>query len=45
MLSEADLGVAYHAKPKVAAVADARIDHHGLDSLLWSFGIPRADWA
>ena len=44
MLRAADLGVAYHAKPRVAAEADARIDHHGLDALLWGLGIPRAEW-
>ena len=45
MLRAADLGVAYHAKPAVAAEADAVIAHHGLDALLWGLGIPRADWA
>ncbi len=36
MLGEADLGIAYRAKPKVAAAADARLDHGDLESLLWS---------
>ena len=44
MIEEAGLGVAYRAKPALAAVADARLDHHGLDALLWAQGIPRAEW-
>ncbi|MEN3971570.1 phosphoserine phosphatase SerB [Sphingomicrobium sp. XHP0235] len=44
MLRAADMGVAYHAKPAVAAEADAVIAHHGLDALLWGLGLPRADW-
>jgi phosphoserine phosphatase len=44
MIEEAGLGVAYRAKPALAAVADARLDHHGLDALLWAQGIPRRDW-
>jgi phosphoserine phosphatase len=44
MVEEAGLGVAFHAKPALAAVADARIDHHGLEALLWAQGIPRAEW-
>ncbi|HET7709388.1 MAG TPA: phosphoserine phosphatase SerB [Sphingomicrobium sp.] len=44
MVKEAGLGVAYRAKPALAAVADARLDHHGLDALLWAQGIPRRDW-
>ena len=42
MIEEAGLGVAYRAKPALAEVADARLDHHGLDALLWAQGIPRA---
>jgi phosphoserine phosphatase len=34
MLSEAGLGVAFHAKPAVAAAAHARIDHADLTALL-----------
>lgn len=45
MIEAATLGIAYRAKPAVAAVADARLDHHRLDALLWSLGISRADWA
>ena len=44
MVEEAGLGIAYRAKPALAAVADARLDHHGLDALLWAQGIPRAEW-
>jgi phosphoserine phosphatase len=44
MVEEAGLGVAYRAKPALVAVADARLDHHGLDSLLWAQGIPRSRW-
>ena len=40
MIEEAGLGIAYRAKPALAAVADARLDHHGLDALLWAQGIP-----
>ena len=44
MVEAAGLGVAYRAKPALAAVAGARIDHHGLDALLWAQGIPRSEW-
>ena len=44
MIEEAGLGVAYRAKPILAEAADACLDHHGLDALLWSQGIPRRDW-
>jgi len=44
MLKAAGLGVAYRAKPKVAANADARIDHADLTALLYAQGIPRADF-
>jgi phosphoserine phosphatase len=44
MVEEAGLGVAYRAKPALAAIADACLDHHGLDALLWAQGIPRRDW-
>ena len=44
MLGEADLGIAFHAKPKVAAAAHARIDHGDLRSVLWGAGIRRKDW-
>ncbi len=44
MIVEAGLGIAYRAKPALAEVADARLDHHGLDALLWGQGIPRSEW-
>ncbi len=44
MVQEAGLGVAYRAKSALAEVADARLDHHGLDALLWAQGIRRRDW-
>ena len=44
MVREAGLGIAYRAKPALALVAGARLDHHGLDALLWAQGIPRAEW-
>ena len=44
MVQAAGLGVAYHAKPIVAAAAAARIDHGDLTALLYAQGIPRAEW-
>jgi len=44
MIQEAGLGVAYRAKPALAEVADARLEHHGLDALLWAQGIRKRDW-
>ena len=44
MIEAAGLGIAYRAKPALVAAADARLDHHGLDALLWAQGIPRAEW-
>jgi phosphoserine phosphatase len=44
MIRQAGLGVAYHAKPIVAAAAGARIDHGDLTALLYAQGIPRAEW-
>ncbi len=38
MLGEAGLGVAFHAKPQVAAAAHARIDHGDLTALLYVQG-------
>jgi phosphoserine phosphatase len=38
MLQEAGLGVAFHAKPQVAAQARARIDHSDLTALLYAQG-------
>jgi len=45
MIEAAGLGVAYHAKPKVAAAARARIDHGDLTALLYLQGYARADFA
>eukprot|EP01137_Pigoraptor_chileana_P028491 Opistho-2@12506 len=45
MIKKAGLGVAYHAKPIVAAAAGARIDHNDLTALLYAQGIPRSEWA
>jgi phosphoserine phosphatase len=44
MLDAAGLGVAYRAKPKVAAAANARVDHADLTALLFAQGIPRKDF-
>ncbi|SON56410.1 Phosphoserine phosphatase [Hartmannibacter diazotrophicus] len=44
MIGEAGLGVAYHAKPKVAASAAARIDHADLTALLFIQGYAANDF-
>lgn len=44
MIESAGLGVAYRAKPIVAAAAMARIDHGDLTALLWAQGVPKAEW-
>ena len=44
MIEEAGLGVAVRAKPALVAVADARLDHHGLDALLWAADVGRRHW-
>ena len=44
MIQAAGLGVAFHAKPKTAAAAAARIDHGDLTALLYAQGYKRADW-
>jgi phosphoserine phosphatase len=44
MIEEAGLGIAYHAKPKTAAAADARIEHGDLTTLLYAQGYKRSDW-
>lgn len=44
MIRAAGMGVAYHAKPIVAAAAGARIDHGDLTALLYAQGIARKDW-
>lgn len=44
MIQRAGLGVAYHAKPAVAAAAHARIDHGDLTALLYIQGYQRQDF-
>lgn len=44
MIEAAGLGVAYRAKPIVAAAAAARVDQGDLTALLYAQGIPRAEW-
>ena len=44
MIEAAGIGVAYHAKPKVAEAAHARIDHGDLTALLYLQGYARADF-
>ena len=44
MIAQAGLGVAFRAKRALIAAADARLDNHGLDALLWAQGIPRREW-
>lgn len=44
MIAEAGLGVAYHAKPRVAAAATARIDHADLTALLYLQGYRREEF-
>ncbi len=44
MIEEAGLGVAYHAKPRTAAAAAARIDHGDLTALLYAQGYARRAW-
>jgi phosphoserine phosphatase len=44
MIEAAGLGIAYRAKPIVAAKASARIEHGTLESALFFQGIPRRDF-
>jgi phosphoserine phosphatase len=44
MIQAAGLGVAYHAKPKVAQAAAARIDHGDLTALLYAQGYRREEF-
>ena len=44
MIKSAGLGVAYHAKPAVAAAAAARIDHGDLTALLYGQGYRRDEF-
>jgi phosphoserine phosphatase len=45
MIMDAGLGIAYHAKPAVAAAASARIDHGDLTALLFAQGYRREEFA
>ena len=45
MLGASGLGIAYRAKPKVAAAAHARVDHADLTALLYTQGIGREEFA
>jgi phosphoserine phosphatase len=45
MIEAAGLGVAYRAKPVLAAKADARIDHTDLTALLYFQGIGQEAFA
>ncbi|NJL07292.1 MAG: hypothetical protein HC900_02805 [Methylacidiphilales bacterium] len=44
-MHEAGLGVAFHAKPKVAASAAARLDHADLTGLLFVQGFRCEEFA
>lgn len=44
MIEAAGLGVAYHAKPKTQAAADAAVRYGDLTALLHAQGIARKDW-
>jgi phosphoserine phosphatase len=44
MIEAAGLGVAYHAKPKVAAAAAARVDYCDLTALLYAQGYRREEF-
>jgi phosphoserine phosphatase len=44
MVRTAGLGVAYRAKPALAAAADARLEHSDLTALLALQGIPETQW-
>jgi phosphoserine phosphatase len=44
MIEAAGLGIAYHAKPKVANAAHARIDHGDLTALLYAQGYRRDEF-
>jgi phosphoserine phosphatase len=45
MLGAAGLGVAFHAKPMVAAAAHARLDHADLTGLLYAQGYRKTEFA
>ena len=45
MIAAAGLGIAYHAKPRTAAAAQAAVRHGDLTVLLYAQGYARRDWA
>lgn len=45
MLSRSGLGVAFRAKPAVAAAADAQINHGDLTALLYLQGVPQTEFS
>jgi phosphoserine phosphatase len=45
MIAAAGLGIAFHAKPKLAEAAAARIDHNDLTALLYVQGYKRDEFA
>jgi phosphoserine phosphatase len=45
MIEAAGLGVAYHAKPKAVAAANAAVRHGELSVLLYAMGFKRSEWA
>ncbi len=45
MIERAGLGIAYRAKPAVAAAADARVDHGDLTALLYLQGYAQSEFA
>jgi len=44
MIEAAGLGIAYHAKPKTRAAAQAAVTHGDLTALLYAQGYRRSDW-
>ncbi len=44
MIEAAGLGIAYRAKPKTEAAANASLNHADLTALLYAMGIAQADW-
>lgn len=44
MIEESGLGIAFRAKPALVEVADAQLEYHGLDALLWVQGVRRREW-
>ena len=45
MIKAAGLGIAYHAKPKTSAAADAAVRYGDLTVLLYAQGYRRQDWS